>query len=47
MNLTATHTDTLSGGMGKVVASHAEVAISIPGRAETALLYTTHEAFRG
>ena len=36
---------TLSGRIGKVVASHAEVAGSIP--AETPLIYTMHEALRG
>ena len=38
---------TLSGRIGKVVASHAEVARSIPSWAETALIYTMHEALRG
>ena len=38
---------TLSGRIGKVVASHAEVARSIPVCAETAPIYTTHEALRG
>ena len=33
-------TDTLSGRIGKVVASHAEVARSIPGCAETAPIHT-------
>ena len=32
---------------GKVVASHAEVARSIPGWAETAPIYTLHAAHRG
>ena len=36
---------TLSGRMGKVVASHAAVARSIP--AEVSLIYTIHEALRG
>ena len=36
---------TLSGRIGKVVASHAAVARSIP--AEVALINTTHEALRG
>ena len=36
---------TLSGRIGKVVASHAAVARSIP--AEVALIYTIHEALRG
>ena len=36
--------DTLSGRIGKVVASHAEVARSIPDRAETAQIYTMHGA---
>ena len=36
---------TLSGRIGKVVASHAAVARSVP--AEVALLYTMHEALRG
>ena len=35
----------LSGRIGKVVASHAEAARSIP--AEVALIYTMHEALRG
>ena len=38
-------TQNLSGRLGKVVASHAAVARSIP--AEVALIYTMHEAFRG
>ena len=37
--------DTLSGRIGKVVASHAAVARSIP--AEVALIYTMHETLRG
>ena len=36
---------TLSGRIGKVVASHASVARSIP--AEVALIYNMHEALRG
>ena len=36
---------TLSGRIGKVVASHAAVARSIP--AEVALIYTMHEALSG
>ena len=36
---------TLSGRIGKVVASHAAVARSIP--AEVALIYIMHEALRG
>ena len=36
---------TLSGRISKVVASHAEVARSVP--AEVALIYTMHEALRG
>ena len=36
---------TLSGRIGKVVASHAAVARSIP--AEVALIYTMHEALTG
>ena len=36
---------TLSGRIGKVVASHAAVARSIP--AEVALIYTMHEELRG
>ena len=36
---------TLRGRIGKVVASHAAVARSIP--AEVALIYTMHEALRG
>ena len=36
---------TLSGRIGKVVASHAAVARSSP--AEVALIYTLHEAHRG
>ena len=36
---------TLSGRMGKMVASHAAVARLIP--AEVALMYTMHEALRG
>ena len=36
---------TLSGRIGKVVASHAAVAHSIPG--EVTLIYTMHEALRG
>ena len=35
----------LSGSIGKVVASHAAVARSIP--AEVALIYNMHEALRG
>ena len=35
----------LSGSIGKVVASHAAVARSIP--ADVALIYTMHEAIRG
>ena len=35
----------MSGRIGKVVASHAVVARSIP--AEVALIYTMHEALRG
>ena len=35
---------TLSGCIGKVVASHAEVARSIPAVAETAPIYTMHAA---
>ena len=35
----------LSARIGKVVASHAAVALSIP--AEVALIYTMHEALRG
>ena len=35
----------LSGRIGKVVASHAAVARSIP--AEVALIYTMHEVLRG
>ena len=38
---------TLSGRIGKMVASHAEVARSIPAVAETAPIYTMHEALRG
>ena len=37
--------NTLSGRIGKVVASHAEVARSSP--AEVALIYTMHEALKG
>ena len=37
--------DTLSGRIGKVVASHAAMARSSP--AEVALVYTMHEALRG
>ena len=37
----------LSGRIGKVVASHAEVARSIPGWAETAPIYALHEVLRG
>ena len=37
--------DILSGRIGKVVASHAAVARSIPAR--VALIYTMHEALRG
>ena len=33
---------TLRGRIGKVVASHAEVARSIPGWAEIPPIYTTH-----
>ena len=36
---------TLSGRIGKVVASHAAGALSIP--ADVALIYTMHEALRG
>ena len=36
---------TLSGRIGKVVASHAAVARSIPG--EVVLIYTMHVAHRG
>ena len=36
---------TLSGRIGKVVASHAEVSRSVP--AEVALIYTMHEALKG
>ena len=36
---------TLRGRIGKVIASHAAVAYSIP--AEVALIYTMHEALRG
>ena len=38
-------TNTLSGRIGKVVASHAAVARSVP--AEVAPIYTMHEALRG
>ena len=38
---------TLSGRIGKVVASLAEVSRSIPAVAETAPIYTMHEALRG
>ena len=38
---------TLSGSIGKVVASHVEVARSIPGWPETAPIYTIHETLRG
>ena len=38
---------TLSIRIGKVVASHAEVARSFPGWAETAPIYTMHEALMG
>ena len=38
---------TLSGHIGKVVASQAEVARLIPAAAETAPIYTVHEAFLG
>ena len=38
---------TLSGRIGKVIASHAEVAKSIPAVAETEPIYTMHEALRG
>ena len=41
------YTYTLSGRIGKVVASCTEVARSIPGWAETAPIYTMHEALRG
>ena len=41
--ITAKHT--LSGHIGKEVASHAAVARSIP--AEVPLIYTMHEALRG
>ena len=34
----------LSGRIGKVVASHANVARSIPGEAEAAPIYTMYEA---
>ena len=37
--------NTLSGRIGKVVASHAAVAPPIP--VEVALIYTKHEALRG
>ena len=37
----------MSGRIGKVVASHPEVARSIPGWAETAPIYTIHEELRG
>ena len=37
---------TLSGRIGKVVASHAEVARSISGRAEAAPISTMHQALR-
>ena len=37
----------LSGRIGKVVASHAEVVRSIPGLAETVPIYPMHEALRG
>ena len=37
---------TVGGRIGKVVASHAEVARSNPGSAETAQIYTMHEALR-
>ena len=37
---------TMSGRIGKVVASHAEVVTSIPSWAETAPIYTMHEALR-
>ena len=40
-----THEHTMSGRIGKVVASHATVARSIP--AEVALIYTMHVALRG
>ena len=36
---------TLSGPIGKVTASHAAVARSVP--AEVALIYIMHEALRG
>ena len=39
------HTYTLSGHIGKVVASHAEVARSSP--AEVTLIYTMHLAVNG
>ena len=38
---------TLSGRIGMIVASHAEVARSIPALAETPPIYTMHEALRG
>ena len=37
----------LSGRLGKLVASLAEVTRSIPGCAETAPIYTTHETLNG
>ena len=42
MQIVATPSGTLSGRIGKVVASHAEVARSIPGWAETTLTYTIY-----
>ena len=45
INLTTMHLYTLSGLIGKVVASHAAVARSSP--AEVALIYTMHVALRG
>ena len=38
---------TLSGRIGKVVATHAEVARSIPAVVETAPIYTMLEALKG
>ena len=40
-------TATMSSRIGKVVASNAEVAKTIAGRAETAPIYTMREALRG
>ena len=37
----------MSSRIGEVVASHAEVARSIPAVAETAPIYSIHEALRG